>query len=527
MTGGAGQVRSAAKIILVVEDERIVARDIQRTLCDLGYSVPATASSAEQALLLATQKAPDLVLIDVQIKGNQDGIVTAALLRKRFDVPIVYLTTRADEATVARAKQTEPFGYLLKPFTTNELRCAVEMSLFKHEMDRELRARERQLTTTMRAVSDGVITTDAAGLVKYMNLVAEQLTGWQAADARDRPADDVLRLVDDGSRAPVPNPVPDAMREARSVQLDGILAREGAEDRFVSNRVSPILGDDGAAVGAVMVFRDVSQQRKLQRQLEMSDRLATVGTMAAGVAHDVNNPLAYVLSSIQWVLEVIREHCDHTGQADGSGWMNEAVSALTDAEIGVVRVAKIVGDLNAFTRIDTEARDPVQLEDVIEWSLQVAGSELRPRTKIIRRFGDTPMILASPVRLGQVFVNLLVNAAQALDVSRFNTNEIVVSTGTDAQGCAVVEIRDNGCGMSGDVMDRAFEPFFTTKPVGKGTGLGLSICHGIAESLGGHIEFASERGKGTLARVILPPKGLGPALPFRSAELQPGHARPA
>ena len=130
---------------------------------------------------------------------------------------------------------------------------------------------------------------------------------------------------------------------------------------------------------------------------------------------------------------------------------------------------------------------------------------------MIRRFGNTPLVVASPVRLGQVFVNLLVNAAQALEVSRFDTNEIVVSTRTDGQGCAVVEIRDNGCGMTREVMERAFEPFFTTKPAGEGTGLGLSICHGITESLGGNIVFASERGKGTLARVSLPPERSAPA----------------
>ncbi len=505
------QVKAAPKTILLVVNERIVGPDIRRTLSDLGYSVPTTASSAEQALLLATERAPDLVLMDLRIKGTEDGIATGAILRKRFDVPVVYLTASADQATVARAKQTEPFACLLDPFTTNELRCAVEMALYKHEMDRELRARERQLTATMRAMSDGVIATDDAGQVTYMNLVGEELTGWVAADARGRHVDEVLRLVNEASRDPIPNRVPDGLREAHSVQLDGMLVRDGADDRFVSNRISPILGDDGAASGAVMVFRDMSQHRKLQRQLEMADRLATVGTMAAGVAHEVNNPLAYVLVSIQWALQCVRKRRGQTAEGAASGWMDGVVTALTDAETGASRVAKIVRDLNAFTRIDTEPKEPVHLTELIEWSLDVAGAELRPRARVIRRFGNTPLVVASPVRLGQVFVNLLVNAAQALEVSRFDTNEIVVSTRTDGQGCAVVEIRDNGCGMTREVMERAFEPFFTTKPAGEGTGLGLSICHGITESLGGNIVFASERGKGTLARVSLPPERSAPA----------------
>jgi len=491
------------KTILVVEDERVVARDIQRSLSDLGYNVPATAASSDQAILLASERCPDLVLMDIRIKGDRDGIETASILRKRFDVPIVYLTAYADESTVARAKQTEPFGYLLKPVKTNELRSAVEIALYKHEMEKRLRDRERWLATTMRSIGDAIVSTDAAGKVNYMNPVAEELTGWKLDDARGRPSGDVMRLLEGRSRSAVPNPLDAALREARTVSVDGVLVREGRGERFISDSCAPILDEGGAVQGAVMVFRDVSERRQLQRQLELSERLATVGTMAAGVAHEVNNPLAYVVGNVTLALDIVRKRRGVADAGDHS-WLEEIESALGDAEVGANRVAKIVGDLKAFTRPEPDSREPAELGEVLDWCLDVTGHELGPRTRVVRRFGPPCRVDAPAARLGQVFVNLLINAAHAFDIGRRETNEVIVATRTDEQGRAVVEIQDNGCGMSPEVLERVFEPFFTTKAVGHGTGLGLSVCHGIVGSLGGTIAFESRRGTGTLVRVTLP-----------------------
>jgi len=500
-----GKTTKGLKTILVVEDERVVARDIQRSLSDLGYSVPATAASSEQAILLASERCPDLVLMDIRIKGDRDGIETASILRKRFDVPIVYLTAYADESTVARVKQTESFGYLLKPVKTNELRSAVEIALYKHEMEKRLRERERWLATTMRSIGDAIVSTDAAGNVNYMNPVAERLTGWKIEDARGRPSGEVLRLVEERSRAVIPNPLDAALREARTLNVDGVLVRDGAQELFVSDSSAPIMGEDGAALGAVMVFRDVSERRQLQRQLELSERLATVGTMSAGVAHEVNNPLSYILANISMALDGIRGRKNNpAAAADDRSWMDEIERGLMDAEIGATRVAKIVGDLRNFARPTPESREQVDLSEVLDWCIDVTGNELRPRGRVVKQFGEAPRIDAPSARLGQVFVNLLINAAHALDTGRREANEVIVTTRTDELGRAVVEIRDNGCGMSPEILERVFEPFFTTKEVGQGTGLGLSVCHGIVESIGGTIAFESERGKGTLVRVTLP-----------------------
>jgi two-component system, cell cycle sensor histidine kinase and response regulator CckA len=493
-----------AKTILVVEDERIVARDIQRSLVDLGYQVPATAASADQAIRLASERCPDLVLMDIRIKGERDGIEAATILRQRFDVPIVYLTAYADEPTVERAKLTQPFGYLMKPVKAYELRSAVEIALFKHEMDKQLRDRERWLATTMRSIGDAIISTDTAGRINYMNPVAEALTGWKAEQAHGHMSEEVLRLVrNDRGRTPMANPLQVVLDEGRPVNVDGVLVRAPGNDRFISDNTSPIVGDGGSLLGAVMVFRDVGEQRRLQRQLEQADRLASVGTMAAGVAHEVNNPLTYILTNISFVLEEIRRRIGQPGTPDSRVWMKELEGALADAEEGTKRIGKIVTDLKTFTRPLAETQETANLNEVLDWSLRVAGHELMSRGRIVRRFGEVPPVDGSAARLGQVFVNLIINAIHSLDPARRDTNEIVLTTRTDAEGRAVAEVRDTGCGMTEGVMDRAFDAFFTTKAA-VGTGLGLSVSHGIIESFGGKILFESEPGVGTVARVVLP-----------------------
>jgi two-component system cell cycle sensor histidine kinase/response regulator CckA len=494
----------AAKTILVVEDELIVARDLQRSLVDLGYDVPVTAASADQAITLATERCPDLVLMDIRIKGQRDGIEAATILRKRFDVPVVYLTAFADEVTLERAKATEPSGYLLKPVRTSELRSAVEIALFKYEVEKRLRERERWLTTTMRSIGDAIISTDAVGRINYMNPVAEALTGWKMEQAHGRLADEILRLVhDDPPRTPIVNPLQTALDETRTLSVDGILVLPDGQNRFISDSTAPIVADNGSVLGAVMVFRDVGERRQLQGQLEMADRLATVGTMVAGVAHEVNNPLTYILSNVSFALEELRRRLDGR-EPDDCRWMGELEAALADAQEGTIRVAKIVADLNAFTRQAVDSAAQTDLNEALNWSIQVAGHTLQECGSVVRHLGDVPPVAATSGRLGQVFVNLLINAAHALDPARRQTNEIVVTTRTDPQGRAVVEIQDTGCGMTPEVMEKVFEPFFTTKPIGQGTGLGLSVTHGIVASFGGTIVFESEPGRGTLVRLVLP-----------------------
>ncbi len=242
------------------------------------------------------------------------------------------------------------------------------------------------------------------------------------------------------------------------------------------------------------------EQKKLQDQLVISDRMASMGTLAAGVAHEINNPLASVIANVELAANVLR-------RIEKVGLMPELAELrdeLHDAHAGAVRIRTIVKDLKIFSRSQEETLGPVDVVRLLESTLRMATNEIRHRARLVKDFQKTPPVQASESRLGQVFLNLVVNAAQAIEEGHADENEIRVSTSTEASGRVVIEISDTGSGMPAEVLERLFTPFFTTKAVGVGTGLGLSICHRIVTSFGGNIEVHSTLGKGTTFRVLLP-----------------------
>jgi PAS domain S-box-containing protein len=244
--------------------------------------------------------------------------------------------------------------------------------------------------------------------------------------------------------------------------------------------------------------RDVTARKQLERQLVQGDRLAALGTMAAGVAHEVNNPLAYLMLNLEWIARKLP-----TLEHDPAG-LQGLTTMLDEARHGAERVSAIVRELRSFSRADGETRTSVDLADVAQAAIKIAGHEIRHKARIVTSFEPARPVWGNEARLEQVVINLLLNAAQALPETRAETNEIRVSVREDGEGRSVLEVFDNGAGIPPDVLPRIFDPFFTTKPVGEGTGLGLSICHGIVTSLGGQIAAYSEPGEGTTFRVVLP-----------------------
>ncbi|HEX4337559.1 MAG TPA: response regulator [Polyangiaceae bacterium] len=491
----------AEKTVLVVEDERVVAKDLQRTLIRLGYRVPVTVASAEDAVRAVAQECPDIVLMDIRIRGDLDGIETARILKKRFDVPVIYLTAYADSETVARAKSTEPLGYLLKPVKLDELRSTVEVALHKHEMERRLRERERWFSTTLRSIGDAVVSTDASGRVTFMNPVAETLTGWSTTEARGRHVSEVVHLVDESTNQRLEDPISSALKSGRIIHVDGsLVAREGHQ-RAIADSAAPIVDDDGSTVGAVIVFRDVGEQRKVQHDLELTDRLASLGTMVASVAHEINNPLTLVMGGIGLALDELRRRKHELGSPR---WLEDLCATLSQAEYGSEQIRNIVADLRTLSRPSADGT-AIDVRRMLNWAIEAASHELRGRVKVTTSYAKTPRVHADETRLGQVFVNLLVNAAQAMMQKPRGESELKVTTSLDAEGRVAVEIADNGPGIPGELLEKIFDPFFTTKKESGGTGLGLSICRGIVTSLGGTVTVESTVGQGTTFKVTLAP----------------------
>jgi PAS domain S-box-containing protein len=201
------------KNILIVEDEIITAKDIKECLQDNGYVVPAIVSSGEEAVKKVKEENPDLVLMDIMLKGKMDGIETARQIRSISTIPIVYLTAYSDKNILERAKITEPFGYILKPFNERELHINIEIALYKHKMERELKESEQWLASLLKNLGEAVIATDKNGVIKFMNPFAEALTGWKREEALGKPLNNVLNIISEGNDLWTEDPVSKAIRE--------------------------------------------------------------------------------------------------------------------------------------------------------------------------------------------------------------------------------------------------------------------------------------------------------------------------
>jgi PAS domain S-box-containing protein len=267
--------------------------------------------------------------------------------------------------------------------------------------------------------------------------------------------------------------------------------------RWYSARLGPIKDGD-RVVGAVVVARDVTDRKQTEMQLMVSDRMASVGTLAAGVAHEINNPLASVIANLDMALADVAQLGETTELPA------ELADEIRDARHAADRVRQIVRDLKIFSRAEEDSRGPVDVEHVLDSTLRMAWNELRHRAKVVKSYGGVRPVDANDSRLGQVFLNLIVNAVHALPERNYAHNEIRLKTELQPGNRVLVTISDTGNGIPAEIQQRLFTPFFTTKPAGVGTGLGLAISHRIVASFGGTLTFESEVGKGTSFFVSLP-----------------------
>ncbi len=271
--------------ILVVEDESIVARDIRNMLLGLGYDVSAVISDAQEAVKNAKKERPHLVLMDIMLQGEISGVEAADQIYSAFKIPVVYLTAYADETTLQRAKETEPFGYLLKPFEERELKTTIEIALYKFGMEMKLKERERWLTTMLKSIEDGVIATDIKGIITFMNPLAEILTGWQQFQALDKPLNKVYRLLNSKKTNEQPISIRDIL-EGKEYSLPNniVLLSKNGKKIPIDHRAAPITDETGNTSGVVLAFRDITRQKETEEELIQSyDRLkqAMEGTVQA------------------------------------------------------------------------------------------------------------------------------------------------------------------------------------------------------------------------------------------------------
>ncbi len=390
-----------------------------------------------------------------------------------------------------------------------------------HASDRlALRTSEEQFRQTFDTAPIGMALVALDGQWRRVNRVLAETLGYTPAELLAMTFQDVTHPED-------------LARDLEHVArlLRGELAQYTLEKRYVHRsgrlvharlHVALVRDAQGAPLHFVSQIEDVTERRALETRLQLADRMASVGTLASGVAHEINNPLSYIVAN----LETIAEHVDELAPTLPARRTAELREILAETRLGADRVRKIVRGLSTFSRAEQERRGHVEIAAILELSINMAFAEIKHRARVVKVLEATPTVYADDSRLSQVFINLLVNAAQAIPEGQVERNTIRVTTSTDAQGRAVVDIADTGAGIPAHVRPRIFDPFFTTKPIGAGTGLGLAICHGIVADHGGELSLEATGPTGSTFRVVLPAAPAeAPAPPPATAHLGPSTGR--
>lgn len=365
----------------------------------------------------------------------------------------------------------------------------------------------RRLSVLFDAMAEGVVVQDQAGVITAVNAAAERILGLTVDQMSGRSSTDPRwRCIhEDGALFPG-HTHPAMVALGTGAPCTSVIMgvhKPNGELTWISINALPLREDGPSlAYGAITTFHDITALKAAhaaEERLSRQERLVTTGTLAAGVGHEINNPLTYILANIDFSLEELRA----IAGGSPSGRLRELIEVLDEAREGGERIRKIVRGLRAFAREEAEPM-ATDVANAVEISINMAAHEIRTKATLSKAIVETPPALTDESRLSQVLVNLLVNAAQAFPSADPESNQIEISTAVEQDGRICVAVRDNGPGVAPDLQRRIFDPFFTTKPAGEGTGLGLSISQSIVTSLGGELLLESDVGKGATFRVLLP-----------------------
>ncbi len=527
--------------ILIVEDETIVAFNLKNRLEGLGYTVADVSTSGIAALKKVSETHPDLILMDIKLKGSIDGIEAANQIRKQFSIPVVYLTAYTDEETLNRAKVTEPYGYILKPFEARDLCTTIEMALYKHQIEQQLREREQWLATTLKCIGDAVITTDSQGLVTFMNPVAEQLTYWKLEEVLGRDLSQVFCIINETTREVVENPVKVVLTQGVTIGLENhtlLITKEGTEIP-ISDSAAPIKNEVGNILGAVLVFYDVTEQHQakvllektneelgvrvaesiaqltqaneqlrteiaqrqrlehelrlsLEKERELSELKSRI---VATVSHEYRTPLTTILSSAQ-LLERYDSQLTPERKQTHFERIKASISYLT----------KLVEDMLLVNQAEAGNLEfnpaPLDVEMLVREVIAEFQSPTSTEPSILFNYQGGCQDVVLDERLLQLILrNLLSNAIKYSPKKKEIQLELVCE-----ESQVVLRVADGGIGIPAAAQTKIFNPFFRGSNIGTipGVGLGLVIVKECVDLHGGEVVVESEIGKGTTFTITLP-----------------------
>ena len=513
------------KSVLIV-DQPENAGYIESVLRQHHFNIAGRAENGEQAMRQALARHPDLILMEIMLRSGGSGIHAACEIQKRERIPVIFMSECADSDMVSATKDANPYGYILKPFSSNDLLIAVKMAIYRRELEKKLSESERRFRVLFEQESDAIVVFDLGShaiadvndaMLRMYGYGREELIGHDLKMLMDQPYYDSLHractenasgahfiLLRQEHRKKDGTAVPVSCR-GRIIEMNG------KEQLFCSIRDS------------TDKIRQEEENALLQAQFLHSEKMASIGVLAAGIAHEINNPMAFISSNLltmdkylKHILKYVDFLSEQVARCADPGVseqvrkrrdalqidyvLQDSVDLVTESTSGAERVKKIVQDLKLFTRSDDAEPKLFNVHDCMENTINIIWNELKYKAMLEKDYGEVPAVRGYPQQLSQVFMNLLVNAAHAIE----KQGVITISTWRDGPEVCV-SISDTGCGIPEKNIKKIFEPFYTTKEVGKGSGLGLSIAYDIVtKKLCGTISVVSREGAGTTFTMRLP-----------------------
>ncbi len=475
--------------VLVVEDEGLIAHDIAKRLEVLGHTVEGPVSTAEEAISQAS--GADVVLMDIRIDGQRDGIDAALEIRARYHLPVIFLTAHADRSTLERAKQAGPFGYIVKPLGPASLHTAIEMAIAKHRVERLLEEREAWLRSTIACAADALLVANADGRVRLLNRAAEQLTGWTQTEAEGLSTAKVVRLIDAESAEEDADPIPLVLLRDAPLELNPstrLISRDGREME-IEGFLAPVRtsAPPGELLGVVMTFRDTSAKRWEERQLRQAQRLEAAGRLAATAANEYTQLIA-----------VIRKHTEHLLRQFGE--YASARSKLEEIQQASVAADQITRRLAALGTRQMCQPELFSLNGLLRRMARLIEAAAGQRIRVaIRPAAGAGQIRADVVQIESAIMSLVAHAGAVMPEG----GQVLIET-------AAVDLPHAGrttaytltaitySAVEPDI-DRLFDPGAATD-----AGLALSLVHSVVTECGGHLSARSTPNGGSRIEMLIP-----------------------
>jgi len=499
--------------ILLVEDNLSYSKLVEKMLGESGGTaqIELSVDTIAKGLEALDNSDFDLVLLDLKLPDS-DGLDTFNTLHEYCpDMPVIVLTAMSDERKAVQAVKSGAQDYLIKGEVdgrqlSRSIRYAVErqreMNKIK-QIDYALSREKERLSVTLASIGDGVITTDTEGTIDSLNSVAEQLSGWSREEASGKNIDDVFLLVDEESGEKKENPVIRAINANQTVGLhkDTVLVTKGREEfRYVSASSSPIRDNNDIIIGVVLVFRDITQRKKMEEELLKAQKLESVGLLAGGIAHDFNNLLTAIMGNIS------------LSKVSNSSKDNNAGKWLLEAEGACEKAKNLASQLLTFSKGGVpDSRESSSLENVLRdtASFTMSGSDLDCKFVVDK---DIWPVQIDQGQISQVISNLLINASQAMTNDGKITIKIENIQASKEKGVPLIgdkyvkaTVEDEGIGIPKEYLSQIFDPYFTTKQ--SGSGLGLATSYSIIKNHDGYIAVDSELHVGTKFYIYIPANG--------------------